>query len=396
MSPHKSQVTCPVHLHALKSRNNVALITPGYSISFEELNTMILHCYSFLKKNDIKEGSLVGVFASSSTWYIALLFALFRAKAIAVPVNTRFPVEVVTEILASIQCSWLITSQTMEAFKHNEDFNTAFLEEISSGEFSMGNVSELNQDAPSLEYAQPATIIFSSGSTGTPKAVLHSWGNHWFNALGANTNIQLRPGDRWLLSLPLYHVAGIAILFRSFIAGSTVVIPDDQVPFEQNLLNQDITHTSLVATQLKRLLDSVDHQGDLEKLKAVLVGGGAIPEDLVKRALEQELPLFLTYGLSEMASQVTTTPANASLAAYKTSGKILPYREVKCAEDGEVLVRGEARFLGYQRKDVLSQPFEAGGWFRTGDLGEVDQDGFLTIKGRKDNMFISGGGEHLS
>ncbi len=72
---------------------------------------------------------------------------------------------------------------------------------------------------------RPATIIFTSGSTGAPKAALHTFGNHYHSALGSNANIALRPGDRWLHSLPLYHVGGLSILFRCLLAGATVALP---------------------------------------------------------------------------------------------------------------------------------------------------------------------------
>lgn len=75
---------------------------------------------------------------------------------------------------------------------------------------------------------RPATIVFTSGSTGVPKAVLHTCGNHYYNALGSNTNLPLTVGDRWLLNLPLHHVADIGILFRCLLAGAAVVLPGKQ------------------------------------------------------------------------------------------------------------------------------------------------------------------------
>ncbi|MDD9982578.1 MAG: AMP-binding protein [Gammaproteobacteria bacterium] len=75
---------------------------------------------------------------------------------------------------------------------------------------------------------RPATIVFTSGSTGVPRAVLHTCGNHYYNALGSNTNLPLTTGDRWLLNLPLHHVAGLGILFRCLLTGAAVVLPGKQ------------------------------------------------------------------------------------------------------------------------------------------------------------------------
>ena len=104
---------------------------------------------------------------------------------------------------------------------------------------------------PSPSTARPPSV-FTSGSTGTPKAVLHSYGNHYYNALGSNTNLPLAPGDRWLLDLPLYHVGGLGILFRSLLAGSTVVMPDRGETLDAVLSRYEVTHLSVVVTQLHR------------------------------------------------------------------------------------------------------------------------------------------------
>ena len=98
-----------------------------------------------------------------------------------------------------------------------------------------------------------------------------------------------------------------------------------------------------------------------------------------------------SYGLTEMSSQVTTTPPGMTPAGLRTSGRVLPYREVAISGDGEILVRGETLFAGYVRDDGLERPVDEAGWFHTGDLGELEGKGYLRVRGRKDNLFISGG-----
>ena len=131
----------------------------------------------------------------------------------------------------------------------------------------------------------------------------------------------------------------------------------------------------------------------LAGMKAILLGGSAIPPGLVADAHARGLPISTSYGLSEMASTVTATPPGASLDALGTSGVVLPHREVKLADDGEILVRGATLFAGYAEGEAVERP-DADGWFPTGDLGawaEVDGAQMLRIVGRKDNLFISGG-----
>ena len=103
------------------------------------------------------------------------------------------------------------------------------------------------------------------------------------------------------------------------------------------------------------------------------------------------LPIFTSYGSTEMASQVTTTRPKDNFDRLLTSGKVLPYRQIKIAPDGEILVKGATLFKGYLEGDLLVVNRDKKGWFRTGDLGCLDEQGYLTVTGRRDNMFISGG-----
>jgi O-succinylbenzoic acid--CoA ligase len=235
---------------------------------------------------------------------------------------------------------------------------------------------------------RPSTVVFTSGSTGTPKAALHTFGNHYLSAAGSNANIAVAPRDRWLHSLPLYHVGGLSIVFRCLLAGAAVALPEPDAPLGGSIRGLRVTHVSLVSTQLLRLLREDTKLGGL---KAVLMGGGPIPEDLVDEALARGLPVHTSYGLTEMASQVTTTPPGASRERLRTAGRVLPRREVRVSGEGEILVRGETLFAGYLRGDGPNLPLDDGRWFRTGDLGEMDDNGYLRVLGRRDNLFVSGG-----
>jgi len=188
--------------------------------------------------------------------------------------------------------------------------------------------------------------------------------------------------------LPLYHVGGLSILFRCLLARATVALPEPGAPLAEAIASLSATHVSLVSTQLSRL----SREGaDLGGLEAVLLGGGPIQASLVDEAFARRLPVHTSYGLTEMASQVTTTPRGASLKVLRTAGRVLPNREVSISKEGEILVRGETLFAGYVEGEELDRPLDADGWFHTRDLGELDEDGYLRVRGRMDNLFISGG-----
>lgn len=247
----------------------------------------------------------------------------------------------------------------------------------------MQSVFPVNPKFPSLPQMPEkvndcATYLFTSGSTSSPKIACLSFENYRFSAEGSIHATRLEKNDRWLLSLPLYHVGGLAILFRCMLADAIVVLSD--YPLLDAILAHQITHLSIVPTQLYRLL--LEDQKKLEKaakqLKIVLLGGAPVSELLLKQGKEAGLPLHPTYGLTEMCSQVTMDPLPGSL----------PYREIKFAEDGEILVKGKTLFMGYYNFPL---ELDHGGWFATKDLGKWRPDGTLQVLGRKDLLFISGG-----
>ena len=159
----------------------------------------------------------------------------------------------------------------------------------------------------------------------------------------------------------------------------------DQMRFQQ------VTHASLVSAQLRELIEHPDIDEIAERLQAVLVGGGPQSEPLLKQAVLAGVPVLPTYGSTEMASQITTMPPHAFIRKSATSGTLLSYRMLELAEDGEILLQGETLFDGYLEGQEVDPAVDDAGWFHSGDVGVLDDEGFLTVTGRKDRMFISGG-----
>jgi O-succinylbenzoic acid--CoA ligase len=313
--------------------------------------------------------------------YVALVLALIRAGHVACPVSDRLPPQGVAQLLEKAACSALISED-------EELLQTACSGLPRPAPETLLRDGEQRAEPADVPQERPATIIFTSGSSGAPKAALHTFGNHYHSALGSNTNIALRPGDRWLHSLPLYHVGGLSILFRCMLAGATVALPQPGTSLGESIAGLGATHVSLVSTQLSWLLREDAY---LVGLEAVLMGGGPVPPSLVDEALARGLPLHTSYGLTEMASQVTTTLPGASIEELRTAGRVLPNREVSISKSGEILVRGETLFAGYVEGEEPDRPLDAEGWFHTRDLGEIDESGYLRVGGRMDNLFISGG-----
>lgn len=363
-----------------------AIYSSEGTLSYSEFTREVERAARKLNASGIVSGERVALLGQNSPAFVIALMTLLRLGAVAVPLNFRVPQDEISLRLREIHCRKILRSIAYESWLF-DGFDSLPLEALVNFDASFSNT----EIAHSFSLDQDATVIFTSGSTSTPKAALHRFHSHYFNALGSNENIRLGLSDVWLLSLPLFHVGGYSILIRTALAGAAVAIPDPAMTIQEALARFPVTHLSLVATQLYRLLQDEAQAERLRKLKAILLGGSAMPDGLIEKALELGLPVYTSYGLTEMSSQVTTTPSQADREALKTSGKLLNYRELKIAPDGEILVKGETLFSGYLRNGGLEQPFDEEGWYHTRDTGYIDEKGLLHVEGRTDNQFISGG-----
>jgi O-succinylbenzoic acid--CoA ligase len=374
----------PISRHAQAAPEALALWTASMEWTYGEFNAVIAKKERNLGDKGIGDGARVALRLPNEAPMIALLWALWRRGAVAVPLSTRLPPEEAVRQAQRVDCEMLLTDDSeVRAVAGSAGFRV-----LAPGTFTQtgGGPTEPSRD---LSDDQPATILFTSGSTGTPKAALHAWGNHRYSAKGANANLPLRRGDRWLLSLPLYHVGGLAILVRCALAGAAVAIPPDTSPLHDALRTAQATHVSFVATQLRRLLDATTGAPP-STLRAVLLGGGPIPDAVLQRGHERGWPLLTSYGCTEMASQVVTTAPGAPFGDLSTAGGRLPHRRLRIV-DGEIQVAGAPLFRGYVTDEGLDDARTDDDWYRTGDRGRLDACGRLHVLGRIDRMFVSGG-----
>ncbi len=379
-------LVCPIQHRARVQPQTPALVTPESQWTYAQLSRAIAATTERLRDAGMGRGSRIALHVPRTANTVVLLWALWRAGAVAVPLNRRWPPAAAIQSATEGGATACVTDDAAVAQAARKTFSMHTLQGLVEAE------SAAPSDPGSLvpmALDQPVTVVFTSGSTGTPKAALHTWRNHVASALGSNANIPVEPGDRWLLSLPLYHVGGIAVLVRCALGGGAVVLPTDASSVGDRLAEAAVTHASLVPTQLRRLLDAdATHPATMT---ALLVGGSSVPQGLLEAAYDRGWPLHTTYGCTEMASQVTTTPPGASPEMLATAGRVLPHRRLRIADDGEILVAGKTLFRGYVRGDAVHDPRDDEGWFHTGDVGTLDAHGRLRVEGRKDHMFISGG-----
>lgn len=337
--------------------DRIALIAEGESMTYAGLEEEAVHAARRLAAWGVRRGATVAMNMRPGREKIILIHALMKTGAVLLPISPKLSPEE--------------REKAVRACGVSVDLDDP------------GKLTQTEADMPMLgehDMADPHCRILTSGSTGAPHTVSLSYGNHLFSAMGSAFNIGVDPSDRWLCSLPTSHISGLSIVMRSVIYGTAMILQDRFSPegVAEAIESEGATVISLVSTMLLRLLD----EGvDLSRPRAILVGGGPVPPSALAEALDRGAPVIQTYGLTETCSQVTTLEVAEARRKIGSVGRPLLTSHLRI-EGGEILVQGPT---------VSAGALDADGWLHTGDVGRIDDDGFLYVQGRTDEMIITGG-----
>ena len=384
-------------LAAQSSPNRPAIIKSDGRLTYAELNFRVAEICARLDVLGVKRGERAAVLLDRSVEAVQLVHALARLGAVMVPLNTRLtPVEMEQQI-NDADCKWIFS--TLEESRFSEVIRPEYLPH------STGDTGWFSR---ALDFDDDFGILFTSGTTGRPKGAVLTWGNLFWSATSSAFRLGILPDDRWMLTLPLFHIGGLSILFRSALYGTAVVLPDfpgDQFNLAhlwQRLHKNRVTLVSLVPTMMYRLLDEHPTKTNWPaSLRLILVGGAAASPKFLNRVADMELPVAVTYGLSEAASQVATALPESNHRKPGTVGRPLQWTHLQIVDDvgnecppheiGEIQVSGPTVMRGYLDHPDESKDTFQDGWLRTGDLGYLDDDGDLWVVQRRTDLIISGG-----
>jgi o-succinylbenzoate---CoA ligase len=337
----------------------VALVAGDEELTYNALERRVVSAARRLSKLGVGRGDRVALVLEPSAGYVVVLHALTKLGAVAAPLDPRMAEAELEETLAGLEPRLLLRDHG-EATEASEKPGVALDD-------------QLDTDAVQC-------VIHTSGSGGRPKPVELTHGNHLWNAIGSGVRIGVAPSDRWLCCLPLHHIGGFAIVMRSaFYRTGMVLERFDAERVAELIASQPVTLISLVPTMLDRLLDA---GAELGTLRCLLLGGGPCPPSTLERALEAGAPVTPTYGLTEAASQVATMSPGEARRKPGSAGPPILTTEVRTEDDGTILVRGPSVAPGAADPD---------GWLRTNDLGRLDEEGYLYVLGRADQVIVSGG-----
>lgn len=345
-----------------------------------------------LARLSIQKGNKIAILSNNHLDAVRAIFACSYLGGVAVMLNTRLTQEELHYQLANAEVDILLTTPTLQEEKQldfTEQYTFTEIQQLKEKEVAL--IEEIN-------LADPFTMMFTSGTTGNPKAVVHTYGNHYWSAVSSALNLGLHDDDKWLLTLPIFHIGGFSILMKSVIYCMSVYFMEK---YEKHLLHEalvekGVTIASLVTVMLKDVLEKIGEAQFPSTVRCILLGGGSVPKNMLDAVKEKQVPLFQSYGMTETSSQIVTLSKEDVSRKLGSAGKPLFTADVKISDEneagiGEIIVKGPMVMNGYFKNDAANKESFKDGWLYTGDLGYIDEDGFLYVVDRRTDLIISGG-----
>ena len=379
-------------------------VATGRVLTWSDLDRSAEAIADEARTQGLRPGDRVGLAVSGSLLGVVALHGLPRAGVSSLLVHPRLtPVEV-EALLAGAACSTLVIDPATGIVAPRG---------VATIRLQAADTTPAAEPGPRTDSSSPSLpelIVPTAATTGASRLARLPLDR--IAASAAAWNAFLPPPSGWLLSLGLAHVAGIGVVSRAAATGSPIAIPADlsargllEAIESARELGIVASHLSLVATQLAAILDIAGQDVDgvasgggtrdrrfraPDGLAAVILGGGPLPEPLLRRALAAGWPVIPSYGMTETASGVVAMPTAEVAAHPGSAGRPLPGVEVRI-DEGRIAVRGPMVFAGYLAQGSAATRPTGDGWLQTGDLGTIDADGRLTVIGRSDDVIVSGG-----
>lgn len=411
----------PGHIAYLVDRNarkyphREAICGPQERLNYQELRKKVLSASAALRFLGVRNGHRVATLMLNGPDLLVTYLALFRLGAILVPLNTRLAEAEWRYMLEDSGAIALITEEQYAAQACRLKAVVGSLQEVvcsgreaeglrSWTELAFLDASETTDTEPGLE--QDLYILYTSGTTGKPKGAVITHNNFLWNAINAQVSGGFCGDDVVYYGLPLFHGAAMGGCFATLLLGGKVVLRPRFDPVELLRLIQEerITRVPAVPAMLLALLEAPEQdKWDLSSLKVFNTGATVVPQALKEKLVEKFpwVSVVDSYGLTEATSYCTLLPGKDFQRKGACVGKPHAYVEIRIVDEdgqelppgrvGEVLVKGPNVMRGYWGKPKETEETLREGWLHTGDLGKVDEEGYLYIVDRKKDMIITGG-----
>ncbi|MEQ4722573.1 long-chain fatty acid--CoA ligase [Nonomuraea sp. B19D2] len=395
----------------------------GGDLTYTQLDLKAARLATVLAEGGVRDGDRVAYLGLNSVSFLLTMLASFRLGAVFVPVNFRLAEPELQSVLQRSGAAVLVCEEGHRAGAEHVRAATPLTRfllvdddpEVPATEGAAGwepwsGLIAAAQPFPSVAaktFDDPAILMFTSGTTGLPKGVVLTYGNAWWNSVNVDTMLDTRRGDVTYAAAPLFHIGALnSFVLRTLVRGGTVLVRRsfDPVRFLDDLVTYRVNSMFAVPAMLaalSRVPGAFD--ADLSHLRSIVVAGAPVPASLIELYASHGILLQQAWGLTETAPFATHLPAEHTLRKLGSAGIPMPYTQVrvvdsmtnqplKPGEAGEIVVRGPNVTPGYwENPEATAAAFDEEGWFHSGDVGYLDEDGCLFIVDRLKDMIISGG-----
>jgi fatty-acyl-CoA synthase len=404
-----------LYQRALRTPHRKALTFEGATWTYAEMQRRIDRLAAALRANGVCRGDRVGFLGLNQPAFLETLFAAARLGAAFVPLNFRLSGPELAYIINDAGVHTLVVDAPHRAVIDGmrAELPCRRLWSADQGVERWPAVSSLLAAHEPLAAGEPVTedevaiIMYTSGTTGRPKGAMLTHGNLWWNNVNALLTLDILEDDVSLVVAPLFHIGGLNVTtLVTWQKGGHLVLHRtfDPQRFLEDVATHRVTSTFTVPAMLLFASQQPNFaSADLSSLRLVVCGGAPVPEPLIRLYAERGVPINQGYGLTETAPLLTVLTSEWGVAKIGSAGRTSLFTEVRLVdadgrrittpgEKGEVVARGPNVMKGYWNKpEATAAAIDAEGWFHTGDVGYVDDDGFLFIADRLKDMVISGG-----
>ena len=379
--------------------NRPAIEFEGLTYSFADLDHLVEKMAGKLAAKGLKAGDTSAILLRNHIDSVVCIHALFYLGVKIVMLNSKLSAPELVWQLQDSEAKFLFSeacfAEKIAKIRQEASATNTYIKE---------ELTEVKTPTTLMNFNlnDVATIMYTSGTTGKPKGVLQTFGNHWWSAMGSVINLGLTENDSWYCAVPIFHISGLSILMRNVIYGMKVVLVEkfDEVEANRNITENGVTIISVVTAMVNRMVAVLGDNNYPDHFRCMLLGGGPAPIHLLEQCKQKGIPVFQSYGMTETSSQIVTLAPEYSLEKIGSAGKALfpsqlrievDGRQAAANEAGEIVVFGPNVTKGYwNRLDATEQSIQAG-WLHTGDIGYLDEEGFLYVLDRRSDLIISGG-----
>jgi fatty-acyl-CoA synthase len=402
-----------IHRRRVKSAGRTALVDGDRAVAYDEFAERVDRLANALAERGLGQGDRVAYLGENHPAFLETLFAAGTLGAVFVPLNTRLAPPELAHALADSGAVVLVHAAELAEAAARGSAGTAVARRIAVGDAPGAEALDDVVAAASGEHRDvavglddPAVILYTSGTTGRPKGALLTHGNITWNCVNVLVDYDVTSDTVALMISPMFHVASLTMgVLPALLKGATVVLEArfDPARVLELIERHRVTSMSGVPTTYQMLSEHPDWEGaDLASLRTLTCGGSAVPLRVIDAYERRGLAFTGGYGMTETSPGATSLQQRYSRSKAGSAGLPHFFTDVRIAgplgeelppgQPGEIQIQGPNVIPGYWgRPDATAAAFADGVWFRSGDVGHVDDEGFLTISDRLKDMIISGG-----